>query len=101
MKEAQGAAGRALEDYSSSDADISVSDVSSTDSEQDQVVSRQPAEKLKGNERDKRNDDDIGEGRNRDKESSRKKKRKRHKDKKREKKREKKNEKKTKKRHKR
>ncbi len=81
MKEGQTIPARTLEDYSSSDDDISVSDVSSTDSERGQDFRRTEQWRNGKRIRDNGNgDDNIGERRNRDKES-RKRKKKHHKDK--------------------
>ncbi len=83
MKNVQAAAESALEDYSSSnDDDISVSDVSSSDSEHDLEL-RPATERWDGKRRrDNGNGEDDGERRNRENKESRKQKRKHHKDKK-------------------
>ncbi len=81
MKDGQAVAAKTLEDYSSSDDDISVSDVSSTDSENGQELQwteqRRKAKRIRD---DINGDNNIREGSNRDK-VSRKRKKKYHKDK--------------------
>ncbi len=80
MKDGQAVTAKALEDYSSSDDDISVSDVSSTDSENSQELQWTEQRRKAKRIRDDINGDNIREGSNRDK-VSRKRKKKHHKDK--------------------